>query len=83
MNSFKGGTLLEGQGVRKVNQVVINPYALGMAKTLWSFGKSECNNVKDSQKYSHQRIGEFVECLYSGIVLYFKTSVWRLKGIEN
>ena len=25
---------------------VVNPVALGMAKTLWSFGHSECNRIK-------------------------------------
>ena len=25
---------------------IINPIALRMAKTLWSFGRSECNRVK-------------------------------------
>ena len=24
----------------------LNPFALRMAKTLWSFGRSECNRVK-------------------------------------
>ena len=25
----------------------LNPFALRMAKTLWSFGRSECNKVKN------------------------------------
>ena len=27
-------------------KVVLNPITLGMVKTLWSFGHSECNRVK-------------------------------------
>ena len=30
------------------SMVIFNPIALRMAKTLWSFGHSECNRVKGS-----------------------------------
>ena len=34
--------------LQEKNQVSINPIALRMAKTLWSFGPSECNRVNAS-----------------------------------
>ena len=33
----------------------INPIAFRMAKTLWSFGHSECNRVKNHYRYDHTK----------------------------
>ena len=35
--------------VRSLLMGKVNPIALRMAKTLWSFGHSECNRVKELQ----------------------------------
>ena len=42
--------------------MIINPIALKMAKTLWSFGHSECNRVKGNihvSTFTGKQIGNF------------------------
>ena len=34
------------QSIISLTKMLVNPNALIMAKTLWSFGQSECNRVK-------------------------------------
>ena len=39
------------------NKILFNPIALRTAKTLWSFGRSECNRVKLSFDKMTKEIG--------------------------
>ena len=39
---------------------LVNPFALRMAKTLWSFGHSECNWVNDALWHTSELMGSFV-----------------------
>ena len=39
------------------------PNALRMAKTLWSFGHSECNRVKENMHCNSDEIGSYGEII--------------------
>ena len=44
-----------------------NPFALSMAKTVWSFGLSQCNRVKESKLFiiTPLTIQKFADLLFS------------------
>ena len=57
----KKGLLIENFVPREQFFFYLNPIALRMAKTPWSFGCSECNKVKDLTSSGESGIPEILE----------------------
>ena len=63
----------------QISQVLgFNPIALRTAKTLWSFGRSECNRV--NEKVLKAQMGEKKKlCLKLSTIAFFLMKQWDIR----